>query len=190
MPARNSKHGYGWTAQALHWVMAAAVIAMFALGLWMTSLTYYDLWYTLGPWIHIGAGVILAAVFVFRLFWRLINPAPDMNSLKPHERIAAALAHWSMYALLAALSVSGYIIAAAGGRPVDVFGLFQIPAAEAVKGLEQTAGEIHYAASFALIGLAAVHTLAALKHHFIDRHDTLARMTPGLRSKPAKDSNR
>lgn len=191
MPARNDKNGYGWAAQLLHWGMAAAVFAMFALGLWMTSLTYYDPWYTQGPWVHIGAGVILAAVLVFRLFWRAVNPQPEMSGLKPWERAAAALAHWSMYALMAAVMVSGYVITAADGRPVDVFGLFQIPAAAAAKGLEQTAGDLHYALSFVLMGLAAVHTLAALKHHFIDRNRTLARMTPGVRPKTklTKDQN-
>lgn len=178
MPARNSRHGYGWAAQLLHWSMALAVIALFALGLWMTSLTYYDPWYALAPRIHIGAGVFLAAALVFRLFWRAVNPQPDMSGLKPWERAGAALAHWSMYALTAAVAASGWIIAAADGRPVDVLGLFEIPAAPAVKGLEQAAGEAHYALSFALIGTASVHTLAALKHHFINKDRTLTRMLP------------
>jgi len=42
---RNSSQGYGLVAIILHWLVALVVIGLFALGLWMTSLTYYDDWY-------------------------------------------------------------------------------------------------------------------------------------------------
>ncbi len=43
-------------------------------------------------------------------------------------------------------------------------------------GLEDTAGMIHYWVTWAVIGLAGVHALAAVKHHLFDRDDTLRRI--------------
>ena len=41
--------------------------------------------------------------------------------------------------------------------------------------------------NLALLGLVLVHVLAALKHHFHDRDDVMARMVPGLAQKPAQN---
>src|SRR5690606_16265282 len=38
------------------------------------------------------------------------------------------------------------------------------------------AGQIHYWMAMAVLALAGLHALGALKHHFLDRDDTLRRM--------------
>ncbi|TCT19400.1 cytochrome b561-like protein [Thiobaca trueperi] len=79
---------------------------------------------------------------------------------------------------------SGYLISTADGRSLDVFGLFSVPAI--LTGLPDQAdlaGEVHLVLAIALVTLAAVHALAALKHHFIDRDATLLRM---LGRRPAR----
>jgi cytochrome b561 len=40
---------------------------------------------------------------------------------------------------------------------------------------------VHIWLNYTLLALVAVHTLATLKHHFIDRDGLLARMIPHLR---------
>lgn len=52
MLLRNSSHQFGLVAVLLHWSMALAIYAMFALGLWMVGLGYYDSWYHDAPEIH------------------------------------------------------------------------------------------------------------------------------------------
>jgi cytochrome b561 len=42
--------------------------------------------------------------------------------------------------------------------------------------MEDIAGKVHWFLALLLIGLVALHTLAALKHHFIDRDWTLKKM--------------
>ena len=165
-------------AQFLHWAMAFAIFGLFGLGLWMTSLTYYDVWYTRGPFIHEGVGIILIAALVFRLVWRGLQVRPDESHLKLYERVGSVVAHWAMYALMAIVMVSGYLISTSDGRSIDVFGLISVPALYADKGFEEIAGSLHYFLSFALIGLAVIHTLAAIKHHVIDKDPTLIRMLP------------
>ena len=59
-----------------------------------------------------------------------------------------------------------------------MFGLVEIPALfPAVKQMEDLAGKVHYFLAFGTAWLVAAHILAALKHHFIERDDTLNRMT-------------
>lgn len=175
---RNSTTNYGLVAIALHWLVAAAVIGLFGLGLWMTGLDYYDAWYKRGPELHKGIGILLFGAVTLRLVWRRLDPPPQPERTHaPWERRLAGIAHFLLYALLFAVMVAGYLISTADGRPISVFGLFEVPAT--LSGLpeqEDIAGEIHEWLAFALIGVAALHALAALKHHFIDRDRTLKRM--------------
>jgi cytochrome b561 len=82
-----------------------------------------------------------------------------------------------MYALIYMLMLSGYLISTADGRSIMVFDLFAVPAS--ISGLPNQAdiaGKVHEWLAFALIALAGLHTLAALKHHLVDRDRTLRRM--------------
>jgi cytochrome b561 len=175
---RNSAERYGAVAVALHWLVAAAVAALFCIGLWMTGLTYYNAWYTRGPAIHKGIGVLLFGVLAVRLLWRLVDPPPPPEpGLSPLERRLARLVHGLLYGLLFATPLCGYLISTADGRPVEVFGLFAVPAT--LTGLPNQAdlcGRIHLALAVTAVSLAALHALAALKHHFVDRDRTLLRM--------------
>ena len=179
MQMTNSTDNYGLVARALHWVMALAIVAMFASGLWIVELSLYDSWYKTGPWLHQGFGIVLAALLVVRIGWRLANVTPDDSYLKPIEQHASHLVHLALYAILAVVFVSGYLITSVDGRPIDLFGWFSVPSLYQQKGLEDLAGEVHEKASFLIIGLALFHTAGALKHHFIDRDITLSRMWRG-----------
>lgn len=175
---KNTKSRYGLVAISLHWLTAVAVTGLFALGLWMTGLDYYNPWYQRAPDIHRGIGVLLFLVIALRLLWRFGQPRPrPLYSHSVTERRLAALAHGLLYLLVFGVMLSGYLVSTADGRAVDVFGLFSVPAT--LSGLDQQediAGDVHLALAVTLISLAALHALAALKHHFIDRDPTLLRM--------------
>jgi len=177
----NSRSGYGWVSIAVHWIAALAIVGLFGLGLWMTSLGYGHAWYNRAPALHESIGMIALALIAFRLAWRIVTVTPALEPGMPGwERIAALTAHWLMYALMVTVVVTGYLISTAGGEPVSVFGWFEVPAV--IPGFERQAdiaGWIHYYSAWALVLLAAGHTLAALKHHFIDRDATLVRMLRG-----------
>jgi cytochrome b561 len=173
---RNSTNGYGLVSIGLHWLIAVTVLALFGLGLWMTELTYYDPWYQRAPDIHKSIGVLLFGALLVRLVWRLANPVPEPEGT-PHERIAAVWAHRLLYLILFAQMLAGYLISTADGRPISVFGWFEVPATlHGFENQEDIAGEIHEILAFTLIALALLHALAALKHHWFDRDQTLMRM--------------
>ncbi|MCP3871066.1 MAG: cytochrome b [Gammaproteobacteria bacterium] len=175
---KNSTSEYGWIGITLHWGMAVVIIGLFALGLYMTSLDYYDPWYQKGPNLHRSIGVLLLTVLVFRLVWRIANPRPEpLGDDPPVLHKAAELVHRLLYLFLFAIAFSGYLISTADGRAVEVFDWFSVPALlPGVENLEDYAGEVHLVLAITLMVLVGVHAAGALKHHFIDKDRTLLRM--------------
>lgn len=184
MLIRDTKAGYGLLTRLMHWIMAVAILGMFVLGLWMVTLNYYSPYYQSAPDLHRSVGMLLLFLLVFRLGWRLMNARPDDSDLSRLERVAAPIVHWGLYVLLAALMVSGYLISSSDGRPVKVFDWFSVPALIQDRRLEEPAGEVHEILAWVTIAVAALHSAAALKHHFIDRSRVLTRMWSG----PPSDS--
>jgi cytochrome b561 len=179
MLIRDTSEGYGLVSRLFHWLMALAIVAMFALGLWMVGLDYYSPYYNSAPDIHRSVGMILLFALIARWLWRASNPKPSITELAPLERKSALAVHWAFYALLLALSISGYLISTANGDAISVFGWFDVPALFKSPGLETPAGNVHRILAYATIALAIVHSLAALKHHFVDKNDVLTRMWSG-----------
>lgn len=176
MELKNSNNGYGLVSIVLHWLMAVAILGMFALGLYMVNLTYMDSWYKTAPDIHKSVGMVLFLLLIFRLFWRLSNALPEILG-NPIEKKIALLVHRMHYVFMFTLMVSGYLITTADGRGIEIFGSFEFPALfPAEKGREDSAGWVHMLLAWAFLAFVMLHALAALKHHFIDKDRTLLRM--------------
>ncbi len=178
MKWRNNSNSWGVTAILLHWLVALTLFGLFGLGLWMTGLDYYHPLYRQGPDLHRSIGVLLFITILLRIGWRLLNTTPDaLPNHKRWEVTAAHAAHLLLYMLPLLIMVSGYLISTADGRSVSVFGWFEVPALyTAIEQQEEVMGVVHTTLAWTLIGIAAVHALGALKHHFIDRDKTLVRM--------------
>ena len=173
---RNTEHHYGLISISLHWLVALTVIGLFALGLWMVELGYYDPWYRRAPDLHKSIGILLFLTMLLRLVWRTSNPQP-LSEGTPLEKKLAHKVHGLLYILLFSLMISGYLISTADGRAIDVFNLFSVPAIiSGLENQEDIAGLVHQILGYSLIALVVLHALAALKHHFIDRDQTLKRM--------------
>ncbi len=174
----NTEKTYGLISKLLHWLIALAVFGLFGLGLWMVELDYYDSWYQKAPHWHKSLGVLLAVTLLIRSLWRWTNPIPQaLASHRRWEVRLARLTHITLYGVLFALVVSGYLISTADGRGIEVFNWFTLPSAgEFFERQEDLAGSIHYWLAISVIALACLHATAALKHHFIDRDGTLRRM--------------
>ncbi|MCY1181293.1 Cytochrome b561 [compost metagenome] len=144
----------------------------------MVGLDYYDPWRKDAPELHKSIGLVLFAFMLLRLIWRFISPPPPAPANHgPLTRMGAKLGHGFLYIGLFALMISGYLISTADGVGIPVFGLFEVSAV--LSGLPDqadVAGVVHFYLAWALVIFAGIHALAALKHHFIDRDATLARM--------------
>ncbi|MEK7679197.1 MAG: cytochrome b/b6 domain-containing protein [Deltaproteobacteria bacterium] len=81
------------------------------------------------------------------------------------------------YLLLFGIAVSGYLIPTADGRQVEFFNLLELPAIVSnIDRQEDIAGDIHRLSAHVMMAVVVLHGLAALKHHFLDRDETLLRM--------------
>lgn len=181
---KNTNSGYGWVAISLHWLMAIGIFGTFGLGLYMVELTYYDTWYRGSLDLHKSIGLTLMFVWILRIIWRWSNTSPQItgNAL---EKKAAHTVHLLLYVVMLALMITGYLISTADGRGIAVFGLFEIPALSiSFENQEDIAGEIHWLLAWGLILMVGLHAMAAIKHHVINKDNTLLKMV-----RPNTDSN-
>jgi cytochrome b561 len=124
-------------------------------------------------------------LMVIRLIWRYKQLVPDhLASHSNLERKAGKLIHSVLYLLIFIIMIAGYLISTADDRGIEVFDLFIIPGfGSFIENQEDIAGLIHKWVAYLLITLVLLHALAALKHHFIDKDNTLNRMIGRRRKK-------
>ncbi len=168
---------YTLIARVLHWTMALLVIAMIPAGFVLMSLpagTVQDAAFNL----HRSAGVLLLALVLVRIGWRLGHPPPPLPAALPAaQRAIAGVAHLGLYALLLAMPLIGWWATSAYGAPIVVFGLFELPPLVAQdRALSERLFALHGFAGIALALLIAAHAGAALHHHFVRRDGVLRRM--------------
>jgi len=167
---------YNRVAKIFHWLSALTVFSLFAVGYWMVDLTYYSEWYKIAPHWHKSIGFLLFAITLFRIIWKVTTPTPKIEGLA-WEKLGAKIVHKLLYLLLLAIFISGYMISTADGRSIDIFNLFTIPGlGSIIDNQEDIAGEVHFYLTYSLIGLTILHALAAFKHHFINKDNTLKKM--------------
>ena len=78
--------------------------------------------------LHRSVGLLILALMVFRIFWRLTHPPPPLPAGFPRLEAAAAHAdHALLYVVFLVMPLTGLLNAAAAGHPVSFFGLFAIP---------------------------------------------------------------
>lgn len=185
----NTQANYGYISIFFHWLAAISIIALFALGYYMVDLTYYDEWYKTAPEIHKSIGVLLFILMVVRVIWRYKQITPlHLASHSNLERKVGKLIHSVLYFLIFIIMVSGYLISTADDRGIDVFKLFILPSfGSFIENQEDVAGLIHKWLAYVLMTLVSLHAVAALKHHFIDKDNTLNRMI-GRRQKDLNQS--
>ena len=180
---RNTTEAYGSVAKTFHWVIAVLMIGILAVGLYMTGMK-------LGPdkfklyGLHKSFGITILTLATLRLLWRLTGKHPfPLPNHQTWEKILAKLTHGLLYAALFAMPLSGWIMSSATGFSVSFFGLFTLPDVVGPNDkLSHLANEFHEIAAWVVIGLIALHAAGALKHHLIDRDNTLRRWAAHLQN--------
>lgn len=175
---------YSRGAIILHWLIALLIIGNFV-GAWVSEDLPRDQKMVMMGY-HKATGIVILLLTLVRIGWRLINPPPPLAAtLKSWEAAFARITHGLFYLLMLAVPLAGLGLHSAfgQGKPVSIFGLFDFPALP-VGTDKPTIGlfhELHEVTATAMLVLLGLHVAAALKHQFIDRDGTLARMLPFLR---------
>jgi cytochrome b561 len=178
---RNSPVRYGPVSIGLHWLMllllAAVYAAMELRGIFPKGSDPRE---AMKAW-HYMIGMSILVLALVRLVAHFSDPAPPIEPPPAGwQKLAAAVMHLALYALMIGMPLLGWILLSAEGKPIALFGM-ELPALVAkndqlgklTKELHETVGNIGYF----LIG---AHAAAALFHHYITRDNTLRRMLPHL----------
>jgi len=164
---------------ALHWITALLVVTLFALAEIWGFLPHGTPLRRGMQSVHISLGMLLAAVFIFRLFWRSSVAKRIPPAVTGLQHIAATAMHLTLYALLAAQVVLGFLFRWAEG-PASFFGFFSIPSPITMsEGAHHWVAFLHYYNAWLIICLAGGHAVIALLHHYALRDNTLRRMSFG-----------
>lgn len=166
----------------LHWLIAALLIGNLLVGLYHDSFGRPAAAWLM--WFHKATGLVVLALTVARLAWRLGHRPPAFDPvLKRWERGLAHAIHWLFYAMLIAIPLSGWLVASTGGRPfTSFFGLFDVPPLPVARSEEshELFEEVHELLGKAMIGLVLLHVAGAVKHHLEGHRHLIGRMAPWL----------
>lgn len=170
---------YSGFAKLLHWLVAVCIIVMVPIGFIMANIGPGDLQNALYT-IHRSLGVIILALMIPRLAYRLINGAPAPEpTLDPMQRVVSHLVHVALYVFVIAQALIGWVATSAFGAPISVFGLFILPP---IVGKDIALAEplfaAHYWIGILVAALVLLHIAAALYHGIIRKDGVLQRMLP------------
>jgi cytochrome b561 len=190
---------YTTLAVALHWTIAAAVIANIALGVWMheaievastsgLAIQAYQ--------IHKSLGLTVLALTLVRVAWRLTHKPPSPPQMKRWQALSASLVHKAFYVLMIALPLTGWLLVSTQWRGdsalnIDtvLFNRLSIPhlfdlhmQTDVVRQqTAETMATAHKLLGISMGVLVIMHIGAALVHQFRDRDQLVLRMGFSLR---------
>lgn len=181
---RDSSSGYGIFTILFHWVTAAVTLLIFGLGIYLIHFGGYSSPNFLKiAHFHYAMGSLLFIWVAIRLLWRLTSKTPVALTQSLLTNIIIKLIKFSLYLLLFAIIITGYLTCTYEGQSIDVFGLFQVPSLILLDNEQLNIVSLaHKYLSWLLIVIVVIHALAALIHHFIRKDKTLIRMIkPGIK---------
>ncbi|MGM0564933.1 MAG: cytochrome b [Pseudomonadota bacterium] len=179
---RDSKEALSKATIWLHWIVGVAVIGMLSVGVYMDATHTYALY----PW-HKSFGFVLFFLILARVIWRMAAGwPPPVREYPTAERLLASVVHYLLLIGIVLMPISGFLMSAVGGSGVEVFGLEVVARnpdpndpSETVAHNETVASiahQMHGLVGYTLIVAVVLHTVGALKHHWVDKDRTMARM--------------
>ena len=178
------KARYGGVARFFHWSIAGLIVLQYVLAK-LGELAEDD-----GERLralallanHKSVGMMVLALAVLRVGWRFIKTPPRLPAGMPNwQQTASHVSHWSLYALIFAMPISGWLLSSAAAYSVSWFGVFTWPdLIEPSKAWRSAMHSTHDILGKLLFAVAVLHIVAACKHHFLDRDDVLRRMSSAV----------
>ncbi|MHA7871415.1 MAG: cytochrome b [Hyphococcus sp.] len=176
MRMNDSKLGYGPVSMLNHWVIGLSVICLIIFGLTSAGMEP-------GPeraqiaGLHKASGVLVLLLAVWRVAWRLRQGFPEPSPDHPAWQIQSAKwMHWFLMIAIILMPLSGLFWSLTAGRPVSMFGVFEIPAMAKAPGVAEALQTFHRGFSKVLIAGIAIHALAGVYHAATDTGKSGGRM--------------
>lgn len=171
----NTVTKYPLSIRWLHRIIALLMIGMIVLGWYLSELEKDNpLIKELLP-VHRSIGLLLFPLGLAHLLAYAYLPRPAFAAgLKPWEKSLAKLVHMFLLYVVVAIPVAGYFMS--GDHLTVLAGINIPPVIELSKDLRKDLFEVHETLAWIAAAVIGLHVVAALKHHFIDKDDTLQKM--------------
>ena len=186
MALGNTDTSYGLLTRSFHWLMALLILTMIPLGKIANLAPFsndaeFALKFMLFS-LHKTLGVVIFGLALLRILWAIRQPKP--GALHPERRLEnliAASTHWTLYAALVLVPLTGWIEHAAIPGLAPIWWPFgqSLPFVSASEWTFQTAAALHRTFGKVLVLAILLHVAGALKHHLFDKDATLRRMWSG-----------
>ncbi|MEO0989407.1 MAG: cytochrome b/b6 domain-containing protein [Pseudomonadota bacterium] len=192
MPATNTATSYGSVTRTFHWLTALLILTAFPLGIIANGLPFETAEQLNQKAVlfsaHKTVGILAFLIGVARIVWALTQA--HVVPLHPDRSVqtwAASVAHWVLYISLVLVPLSGWLHHAA----TEGFAPVWLPFGDDLPFVPKNVAVAEFFAGWhfvftKILGLAVLaHIAGALKHHVMDRDDTLRRMLGSAEGGPA-----
>lgn len=177
-PPAKSVTNYPASAKFFHWVTALIILCNLISGTILVNFDAFSQQINLLI-IHEQCGVMILMLTILRLIWRITHRYPNLNGeITSHEILLAKFGHLLLYILMLAIPIYGVLLSQSVGHQPG-FLWFRLP-----KFISQNLDfssqllNIHKNLAILITIIIVAHTIAALKHHFIDKNQVLTRILP------------
>jgi cytochrome b561 len=162
---------------ALHWATAALVFLQFGLAETWGFFPKADRDLLIVG--HMSFGLVLAAVIVLRILWRLTFGRNSFETDQGLIGYAARMMHHALYVLIVVEVALGFLTRWTDNQALSFFGLLiPSPFGTISKAAGGFVDDIHDVNAWLIMVLVGGHTLAALGHHYLLKDGVLRRMLP------------
>lgn len=164
----------------LHWLVGLAIMAMMAVGWYMSENEIGSLY----P-IHKSVGIILFLFILYRAIRRVKRGWPQpVSQYTKYEIMLSKLVHWVLIIGTVLFPLSGMMMSGAGGHGLKVFGLELMASNYDMAGktlainptLAGIGHETHEILLPVMLVAIVLHIAGVWKHHLVDKDNTLKRM--------------
>lgn len=171
---KSAPNQYGSVAVTIHWLSAAAILAMLGSGFRAASMVESAAKEAVLMF-HVPLGVAILLLTVFRLFWwwRVDQKPKPVAGDPAWQTMSAKAIHVLFYIVILGMAASGIGILALSGAGSILFGASAGPLPEFSEFLPRGP---HGLGARLLLALLVLHAGAALYHHFIKRDGLIWRM--------------
>lgn len=175
---------YFFLHRLVHWATAILVLGLLAVGTLfyfmghdgieeLFGATFTNTLYTY----HKAFGIVVLGLALVAIFFRVLLGTPDYNPrLGWLWRLPSRWTHGLIYICIVTMPIVGWLGSNAAGHPVQVFKYTMPTLIGEDKPLAEQIFWLHGLIGWVLLGLVAIHILAALVHSKIVRDNVMERM--------------
>lgn len=164
----------------LHWGFACFILILLCIGFYMTNTEYSPFLYQM----HKSLGVIFSMLIGIRFYWRIRHPWKSSALQNKKEKQARNIIHILLMLLFFVMPILGLMCSGYSGFGVYLFDIEFIPQNINLAGqvepfnidLYESGKFLHKLLAKIFAALILLHIAAVLKHHFINKENTLTNM--------------